>query len=116
MRKILFSRWTMSAIGIALLGILVWVFAPLIAELEPWLPRAAIVVGLIAAWAIVNFLIDRRGKAQDRALAEGVAQADSSAEASAEEAAALRDRLSRAGPRRRNRCGPNHVHDIDHGD
>jgi len=96
MRKILLSRWTMTAIGTVLLAALVWVFGPFVPALEPWLPQAAIILGLVVVWGVVNLLIDLRRKAKDRALAEGVAEADPSAAASVEEAAALRERLTRA--------------------
>ena len=96
MRKILFSRWLLSFIGTAILAALVWVFGPFIPALETWLPRAAIIGVLFLVWAAANAVIDWRGRARDKALTEGVVAADPAAAASADEAAALGEGLSRA--------------------
>ncbi len=96
MRTILLSRWTMTAVGTVLLAALVWVFGPFLPALESWLPQTAIILTLVLVWAALNLLIDYRRRSRDRALVEGVAEPDPSAAASAEEAVAMREGLSRA--------------------
>jgi type VI secretion system protein ImpL len=103
MRKILFSHWLLGFIGTAILAALLWVFGPFLALLQPWPPRAAGIAVLLAIWAATNLLIGWRRRARDKALAHGVTEpaANSLAPAgeeaaSAEEAAALQERLGRA--------------------
>ncbi|MGE4047693.1 MAG: type VI secretion system membrane subunit TssM [Acetobacteraceae bacterium] len=96
MRNLLLSRWTMTAAGTLLLATLVWLFGPFLPQLDGWLPRAAIILGLIAVWGTANLMMDWHRRRRDKALAEGVAEPDPTAIASAEEAAALRERLTRA--------------------
>jgi type VI secretion system protein ImpL len=96
MRTILLSRWTITALGTVLLAALVWVFGPFLPALESWLPRAAIILALILVWCGVNLLIDYRRRARDQALVKGVAEACPAAAASAEEAVAMQEKLSRA--------------------
>ncbi|MEJ0018302.1 MAG: type VI secretion system membrane subunit TssM [Acetobacteraceae bacterium] len=96
--RFLGSRWFLSFIGVALLGTLVWWFGPYLAFLEDWIPRAAVIFGMVLIWAGVNLWLDGRRKKTETALVEGVtqAQADPSAAASAEEAAAMREKLATA--------------------
>jgi type VI secretion system protein ImpL len=96
MQRILFSRWSITAAGTVLLAALVWVFGPFLSSLQDPLPRAVAVAVLLVIWGVANLLIDLRRRRRDRALAEGVAKADPSADASAEEAEAVRDKLSQA--------------------
>ena len=96
MQRILFSRWSITAAGTVLLAALVWVFVPFLSSLQDPLPRAVAVVGLLAIWGVANLLIDLRRRRRDRALAEGVAKADPSADASLEEAEAVQEKLSQA--------------------
>src|SRR4051794_8282322 len=96
MRRILFSRWLLSFLGTALLGTLVWVFGPFIPALEQPLVRAVVIAVLLAVWAGANLLIDCRRRSRDTVLAESVTKADPASDASAEEAAALKERLGRA--------------------
>ncbi len=92
------SRWVLSLVGTALLAILVWFFGPFLAPLEGWGVRLAIVVAMLALWAGVNLLLDIRRRGRDAALAKGVveAAADPAIAASAEEAAALQQKLGAA--------------------
>jgi type VI secretion system protein ImpL len=96
------SRWFLSLLGTLLLAGLVWFFGPLLAFLEDWLPRLIVVLLMLAVWAGVNLLLDRRRRRREAALAEGVtagaeaAHADPALAASAEEAAALREKLTTA--------------------
>src|SRR6185437_10251306 len=97
--RFLGSRWFLSFIGVALLSVLVWLFGPFLALLEDWLPRAIVIVVMLLIWGGVNFWLDRRRKKNEAALVEGVtatAQADPSAAASAEEVAAMREKLTNA--------------------
>jgi type VI secretion system protein ImpL len=98
MSRILFSRWLLSGIGVALLCLLLWFFGPLLAWLEPWSVRLAIVVVLVLLWAGVNLGLAPWKRRRDKALTEGLtaAPADPSAEATAEESAALREKLATA--------------------
>lgn len=96
--RFLGSRWFLSFIGVVLLGLLVWWFGPFLPFLEPWITRAAVIAVMVVIWAGVNFWLDRRRKKNDDALVQGVtaAQADPSVAASAEEVAAMREKLTTA--------------------
>lgn len=92
------SRWFLSFLGVLLIGLLIWYFGPFLSFLESWIPRAAIIAVLVLLWAGVNFWLDRRRKKNDDALVAGVTAtaADPSIAASAEEVAAMRDKLTNA--------------------
>ncbi len=92
------SRWFLTFIGVALLGVLVWLFGPFLSFLESWITRVIVIVAMLLIWGGVNFWLDRRRKKNENALVEGVtaAQADTTASASAEEVAAMRDKLTTA--------------------
>ncbi len=96
--RFLGSRWFLSFIGVALVGVLVWLFGPFLVFLEDWMPRAIVIVALLLIWAGVNFWLDRRRRKNEAVLVEGVTavQVDPTAAASAEEAAAMRERLTTA--------------------
>jgi type VI secretion system protein ImpL len=96
--EILFSRWFLSFVGTMLLAILVWFFGPLVPVLESSLVRLAIVVVMVVLWAGVNLLLDMLKRRRDIALTAGLTEAadDQGAVARAEEAAALRDKLTTA--------------------
>ncbi len=95
---LLLSRWSLSFVGTALLGALIWLFGPLLAPLESGIARLAIVVALLLVWVGANLLIDRRRHRRDAALAEGVADGSDveGQSRTAEEVAALRARLTSA--------------------
>ncbi|MBV9776676.1 MAG: type VI secretion system membrane subunit TssM, partial [Acetobacteraceae bacterium] len=93
---LLLSRWVLSLVGVALLAAILWFLGPLLTVLAPIAVRAGIILLMLLAWAGANLLIDRRRRARDAALAEGVADADPGAAASAEEVAALRERLAQS--------------------
>ncbi len=92
------SRWFLTFIGVLLIGLLIWFFGPFLSFLEPWLPRAIIIAVMVLIWAGVNFWLDRRRKKNDDALVAGVTAtaADPTLAASAEEVAAMRDKLTNA--------------------
>ena len=92
------SRWFLTFVGVAFVALLVWFFGPFLAFLESWIPRAAIVGVMVLVWAIVNFLLDRGRKKNEDALVAGVTAtaADPGLAASAEEVAAIRDKLTTA--------------------
>ena len=92
------SRWFLSFIGTALLAGLVWFFGPFLSLLEGLAARLAVIGGMLLVWLGVNLLLDLRRRRRDQALTQGVATgpADPSAASSAEEAAALRDKLTTA--------------------
>ena len=94
----LVARWFLSFIGTALLAALVWFFGPFLEAFESWVVRLAIILVMFALWAGINLLLDWRRRRRDRALTEGVAAGapDPAGLASAEEAAALRDKLTAA--------------------
>ena len=92
------SRWFLTFLGVLLIGLLIWFFGPFLAFLESWIPRASIIAVLVLIWAGVNFWLDRRRKKNDDALVAGVTAtaADPTLAASAEEVAAMRDKLTNA--------------------
>jgi type VI secretion system protein ImpL len=92
----LVSRWFVTFIGTALLAVILWFFGPFLSWLEDWGTRVVLIVLMFAVWAGANLLLDWRRRRRDAALAEGVAAADPTALASAEEVAALRDKLTTA--------------------
>jgi len=85
---ILISRWSISLLGTVLLAGLVWVFGPLLPALQDWPTRLALVLVALLVWAVANLLLELRRGRRDAALAAGVAAG------TAEEAAALRDKLT----------------------
>ena len=96
--RFLGSRWFLTFLGVVLLGLLVWWFGPWFALLEGVIARVAIIVVMLLIWAGANLLLYRRRKRTDAALMDGVAGTapDPSAAASAEEAAAMRQKLLNA--------------------
>ena len=94
----LIARWALSFVGTALLAALLWFFGPFVSFLEDWDARVVLIALMFIVWAGTNLLLDWRRRRRDAALAEGVAAtpADPSALASAEEAAALQDKLATA--------------------
>lgn len=92
------SRWFLSFIGVALLAVLVWVFGPFLAGFEGWVARAAVIAVLLLLWFGINFWISWRRNKADAALAKGAAETarDATAAASAEEVAAMGDKLTQA--------------------
>ncbi len=100
MKKILgwlLSRWFLTGVGAAILAALVWVFGPLLAALAGWTVRAAIIAGIALIWFAVNFWISRRRRRADAAIVAGAtASAQEGPDASAEEIAALREKLTTA--------------------
>ncbi|MGH7082606.1 MAG: type VI secretion system membrane subunit TssM, partial [Acetobacteraceae bacterium] len=92
-------RWLLSALGVVLLAVLVWFFGPLAPPLRPELVRAVIIAVIIVIWLIANLWIDARRRKRDSALERGVTAEgaiDPAIAASAEEVAAVKDKLSRA--------------------
>jgi type VI secretion system protein ImpL len=89
------SRWFLTFLGVALLAALLWFFGPLLAMFEEVLPRIVGIAVMLLVWAAVNgFISWRRGRA-DAALAKGAA-ASTGPDASAEEVAAMGDKLTQA--------------------
>jgi type VI secretion system protein ImpL len=98
LRTFLVSRWFITFVGTALLALLVWFFGPFLAVLEAWGIRLAIVIVMLALWAGVNLALDIRRARRDAALAKGATEtaADPAALASAEEVAAVQEKLTSA--------------------
>lgn len=105
--RFLRSRWFLSFVGVAVLAVLVWVFGPFLSFLEDWLSRAIIIAVMLLVWAGVNFWLDRRRKKRETALVEGLTaeQATPGASASAEDVAAMREKLATALALLRRRSG-----------
>ncbi len=96
--RFLLSRWVLSFVGIAILAVLVWLFGPLLPSFEDWVPRLAVVIGLLLVWATSNLSLDLFHRRREQKLESGVAEkipakAD---DGTGEEAAALRERMSTA--------------------
>jgi type VI secretion system protein ImpL len=95
--RFLISRWVLSFVGIAILSALVWFFGPLIEMLEGWIPRTAIIAGLVLIWAVVNLLLDLLRRRREHNLEKGVAESVEAADdGTREEALALSERMTQA--------------------
>src|SRR5215831_16299000 len=96
--RFLGSRWFLSFVGVALLSVLLWLFGPFLSLLESWITRLVIILVMLLIWTGVNLWLDRRRKKNEAALVEGVTavETDPTAIASAEEVAAMRERLTSA--------------------
>jgi type VI secretion system protein ImpL len=96
--EILFSRWVLSCCGTVLLAVLVWFFGPLLAPLESWLVRLAIILAMAIVWLGANLLLDLLKRRREASLTAGLTAdpASDTQAAKAEEAAALRDKLTTA--------------------
>ena len=96
--RFLGSRWFLTFLGVAIIAVLIWLFGPLLAALEDWIPRAAIIAVLFLLWFGINFWISHRRSKADAALAAGAAAtaAEEGPDASAEEVAGMRDKLTQA--------------------
>ena len=90
------SRWFLTGIGAALLAALVWFLGPLLAFLEDWILRAAIVAVIVLIWFGMNFWIMARRNRADAELVAGAAGGAAASDASAEEVAELRGKLTTA--------------------
>ena len=89
-----------ALLGVLLLDVVIWLFAPLLGEAfdAVWL-RAVLCVVPVLIWAVVVFLIGRKRDSRDAGLVEAAAAPDPQAarnEAAAEEEAALREKLTEA--------------------
>ena len=97
--RIIFSRWSTSFAGIAAISAIVWYFGPFVPILQPWYMRLGTIVVLVLLWTGINWFLDRRRRKKDSALVKGVAdsaKADATAAASAEEVAAMTEKLTTA--------------------
>ena len=94
--RFLGSRWFLTFVGIAVLGVLVWLFGPFLSLLEDWQPRAIVIAAMVLLWGGLNFWLDRRRRKREAALLKGVTAVDPTAAASAEEADAVREKLTTA--------------------
>jgi type VI secretion system protein ImpL len=98
LRAHLLSRWFVTFFGTALLALLVWYFGPFLAALVPSGVRLTIVVAMLVVWVMLNLLFELRRKRRDALLVKGVTEGipDPAATASAEELAALQEKLATA--------------------
>ena len=96
--RFLLSRWVLSFLGIVILAVLIWLFGPLIPSFESWVPRLAIVIGLLLTWATSNLSLDLLHRRREQKLESGVAEKapEKVDDGTGEEAAALRERMSTA--------------------
>ena len=96
--RFLLSRWVLSFVGIAILAVLVWLFGPLLPSFEDWVPRLAVVIGLLLVWATSNLSLDLFHRRREQKLESGVAEKtpEKADDGAGEEAAALRERMSTA--------------------
>lgn len=77
--KLGLMRWLATLVGVQLLCGIAWVLGPLLAALDPWPARLALVMGLILLWGAANLLLDLRSARRDVALAKGAAGNEASA-------------------------------------
>ncbi|MDD2877801.1 MAG: type VI secretion system membrane subunit TssM [Acidiphilium sp.] len=91
-------RWVSSGIGIAILAVLLWFFAPFWPPLAGVVLRAIIIVVLLALWLGINLWLDRRARKRAATVESAItaAPADPEAGAKQEEVAALAARLKKA--------------------
>ncbi len=96
--RILVSRWVLSFVGVAILALLIWSFGPLLPFLEGWVPRLAVMLGLLVVWAASNVALDFNRRRREQKLESGVTEkaATDTDDSAGEEAAALRERMSTA--------------------
>lgn len=96
--RFLGSRWFLTFIGILLVSLLIWFFGPFLSFLDSWITRAIVIAVIVVIWAGVNFWLDRRRRRNEDALVAGVTETanDPSLAATAEEAAAMKDKLTTA--------------------
>ena len=94
--RFLGSRWFLTFVGVVLLGVLVWLFGPFLSWLEDWQPRVIVIAAMVLLWAGLNFWLDRRRRKREAALVRGVTAVDPAAAASADEAAAVHEKLTTA--------------------
>jgi type VI secretion system protein ImpL len=96
--RFLISRWVLSFVGVAILALLVWFFGPLLAVLEGWPARLAVVLALLVIWAATNLTLDLIRRRRERKLESGVTEkaAEEVDDGASEEAAALRERMATA--------------------
>ena len=97
--RFLVSRWFLSFVGVALLAVLVWFFGPFLAFLGRLdRPRSLVIAAMLADLARRSICARLRRRRREAALVEGVTAAapDPTVTASAEEVAALRDKLTAA--------------------
>ena len=97
------NRWVRSFVGALLLCAIIWFFGPLLGiggmrPLDSELVRAIVIAVILVGWLVENLIHALRANRRDKALAEGVAKeaAHPDATASAEEVAALTERLKEA--------------------
>src|ERR1700683_4427046 len=91
-------RWLLTFIGTAILVVLLWIFGPLLWFLDNSIVLSAITAVVLLVWLGLNLWVDHRRRRRDAALAAAVAQAepDPTAMATAEEAAAVSEKLTAA--------------------
>ena len=91
-------RWIATLIGTVILAALVWEFGPLLWFLDNWIVLTSIVVVMLLVWLGLNLWIDRRRRRREAALAAAMSHAepDPTALATAEEAAAVSEKLQTA--------------------
>src|SRR3954452_16367516 len=94
----LVARWFLTFVGTALFAVLLWFFGPFLAFLASWVVRLVLIAAMLAIWLGANLLLDWRRRRREAVLVEGVAAAapNPTVTASAEEVAALRDKLTAA--------------------
>ena len=93
MLRVLISRWVLTFVGMALLALLVWIFGPLLPELEPVLTRVLVIQTMLLIWGAANAALTLRQRARDKAITAGVAGGGLAA---GEEAAAVGEKLRSA--------------------
>jgi type VI secretion system protein ImpL len=95
-RRFVLSRWFLTGLGVLLLALLVWFVGPLLAFLESWIVRAAIIAVMVLIWALANWWVGRRRRRADDALAAGLVAKPSGPDVAGEEVAAVGEKLSEA--------------------
>ena len=124
---ILLSAWVLSGLAVLALCLLAWFFGPmlgygLVYPLEPVLPRGVLITVIVLLWFTVNLRRWRKARAREAKLIAAMVKeepvVDPDETASAEEVAALRDRLRdalttlRSSRKRKWYAGGNYLYDL----
>jgi len=94
----LLRQWAGPFVGFAVIAGLIWQLGPLLPILQSQWNRIYVILGLFAICGGITLVLNFRRRRREKKLAEGVAEAapDPAAVASAEEVAAVQDKLKTA--------------------
>jgi type VI secretion system protein ImpL len=91
-------RWASSLLGVAVISVVLWFFGPYLEPVQSVWVRLGLIAALVVAWAVGNLAVDFFRRRREKALAAGIVapEPDPGARATAEESAAMGERMSEA--------------------